>query len=46
MAGGDSVANEPDPQPRSAPESGDLTIVEWEEMAAWWDKQQGDEGDL
>ena len=40
------MANEPDPRPRSEPESGDQTIVDWKEMAAWWDKQQGDEGDF
>ncbi len=40
------MANEPDPLTRSEPESGDKTIVDWEEMAAWWDERQGEEGDL
>jgi ubiquinone/menaquinone biosynthesis C-methylase UbiE len=31
-----SVINEPD----------DRTTVDWEEMAAWWDERQGEEGDL
>ena len=40
------MVNEPDPRRRSEIEPGDRTTVNWEEMAAWWDEQQGDEGDL
>jgi ubiquinone/menaquinone biosynthesis C-methylase UbiE len=35
----------PDPTKRVM-EPGHRTTVDWEEMAAWWDEAQGDEGDL
>ena len=39
------MVDEPDPAKR-ATEPGDRTTVDWEQMAAWWDEAQGDEGDL
>jgi ubiquinone/menaquinone biosynthesis C-methylase UbiE len=40
------VVGEPDSRRRSEIEPADRTTVDWEEMAAWWDEQQGEEGDL
>jgi ubiquinone/menaquinone biosynthesis C-methylase UbiE len=40
------VTNEPHPRRRVEPEHADRTSVDWEEMAAWWDERQGNEGDL
>jgi ubiquinone/menaquinone biosynthesis C-methylase UbiE len=40
------VTNEPHPRRRVEPEPADRTGVDWEEMAAWWDERQGNEGDL
>ena len=40
------MTNEPHPRRRVEPEPADRTIVDWEEIAAWWDERQGDEGDL
>jgi len=37
--------DEPDP-PKRVTEPGEQTTVTWEEMAAWWDQRQGEEGDL
>jgi ubiquinone/menaquinone biosynthesis C-methylase UbiE len=37
--------DEPDHAKRVT-EPDDRTTVDWEEMAAWWDERQGDEGDL
>jgi ubiquinone/menaquinone biosynthesis C-methylase UbiE len=33
-------------RPRQKDEPSDRTTVDWEEMAAWWDEKQGEEGDL
>jgi 2-polyprenyl-3-methyl-5-hydroxy-6-metoxy-1,4-benzoquinol methylase len=40
------VTNESHPRRRVEPEPADRIIVDWKEMAAWWDERQGDEGDL
>ena len=40
------MTNEPHPRRRVEPEPADRTGVDWEEMAAWWDERQGNEGDL
>jgi 2-polyprenyl-3-methyl-5-hydroxy-6-metoxy-1,4-benzoquinol methylase len=40
------VVDEPDTRRRSNIEPVDRTTVDWEEMAAWWDEKQGEEGDL
>lgn len=40
------MVEKPDPRRRSEIEPGDQTTVNWEEMAAWWDERQGNEGDL
>lgn len=40
------MTNESHPRRRVEPEPADRTIVDWKEMAAWWDERQGEEGDL